>query len=502
MARIPDVGNPWLDAGIVPYSTITEPPPAHSSSSEGRVKERHLDKPANSSPQSLTSSPNQLNPESGIPHYLNNRQAWQNWFPADFITESFPGQFKNWFYSMIAMSTVLENQPPYKRVLGFGTLLAEDGRAMHKSWGNSIEFNQGADEMGVDVMRFMYALANPADNMLFGPKGAGLIRRKFLLILWNVYNFFITYANTDNWQPTAYTPYYRRKTKRSYLNQITNSSTLKSPHMPVEGLKTNNILDTWILTRLHQTTQSVTQNLENYQSQPATQALLDFVDDLSTWYVRRSRTRLGPTATDQIDKQDCYETLYQVLTTLSKLIAPITPFIADEIYTNLTGEQSVHLANWPAAHKKSINNDLLTNMELSRKIVTIIHANRKLKGINIRQPLKSISYDVLNRLPTELEDLILSETNIKNISHEPSSSKLENPVVTINWELTPELKAEGQAREIIRQIQIARKEANCQLNDKITVQLPDWPKDFENLIKHQTLTAKLVKGKKLNIIKR
>ncbi|MDO8497181.1 MAG: class I tRNA ligase family protein, partial [bacterium] len=161
--RIDDVGNPWLDAGIVPFSTIAEN-------------------------------------NQGEPLYTKNRKEWEKWFPVDFITESFPGQFKNWFYALIAMSTVLEDTNPFKTVLGFGTLVGEDGKPMHKSWGNSVEFNEGADKIGVDVMRWMYSRQNPADNLPFGYKKADEIRRQFYLILWNTYKYFIEYANQDKFK--------------------------------------------------------------------------------------------------------------------------------------------------------------------------------------------------------------------------------------------------------------------------------------------------------------
>ncbi|MEK7078526.1 MAG: class I tRNA ligase family protein, partial [Patescibacteria group bacterium] len=160
--RIEAVGNPWLDAGIVPYSTMMED-------------------------------------NQGEPLYLKDQSKWKEWFPANFITESFPGQFKNWFYAMIAISSVLENTFPFERVLGYGTMVGEDGRPMHKSWGNSVEFNEGADKIGVDVMRWMFARQNPADNMLFGYKKADEVRRQFYLMLWNTYKFFVEYANLDGY---------------------------------------------------------------------------------------------------------------------------------------------------------------------------------------------------------------------------------------------------------------------------------------------------------------
>ena len=153
--RIRDVGNPWLDAGIVPFSTL---------------------------------------------HFREDPDYWRQWFPADFITESFPGQFRNWFYSMLAMSTVLRREPPFETIFGYALVFAEDGRQMHKSWGNAIEFDDAADRMGVDVMRWMFAKARPEDNILFGWHAADEARRE-LLILWNVYAFFITYARLAGWTP-------------------------------------------------------------------------------------------------------------------------------------------------------------------------------------------------------------------------------------------------------------------------------------------------------------
>ena len=161
--RIKDVGNPWLDAGIVPFSTM---------------------------------------------HYREDPEYWRQWFPADFITESFPGQFRNWFYSLLAMSTVLENRPPFREIFGYASLLAEDGRPMHKSSGNSIEFNDAADKMGVDTMRWLYCAHKPENDLLFGYNRAEEVRRRFVIPLWNVYSFFSTYASLDGWTPTldAFSP--------------------------------------------------------------------------------------------------------------------------------------------------------------------------------------------------------------------------------------------------------------------------------------------------------
>ena len=156
MQRITDVANPWLDAGIVSFSTL---------------------------------------------RYRCDRDYWRAWYPANWISESFPGQFRNWFYSLLAMATVLEDSPPFLECFGYATLMAEDGRAMHKSWGNSIEFNEAASRMGVDVMRWLYCAHKPENNLLFGYQRADEVRRQFLIPLWNMYHFFVTYANLDGWEP-------------------------------------------------------------------------------------------------------------------------------------------------------------------------------------------------------------------------------------------------------------------------------------------------------------
>ena len=264
MTRIADVGNPWLDAGIVPYSTMSD-----------------------------------------------------EWRPADFITESFPGQFKNWFYSLIAMSTVLGNEEPTKNILGFATLLAEDGRPMHKSWGNSIEFNEGADKIGVDIMRWMFAKQDPASNMLFGYKTADETRRGFYLTFWNIYNFFVTYANTDGWS-----------------------------FDPAGKMDVSNPLDVWILCRLYDTVNITTNSLENYDARTPATAIEGFVSDLSVWYVRRSRDRIGNNAQDHEDKNNCYNVLHFVLVNLCRMLAPFMPFITDEMFKNLTSGRDVHLSSW------------------------------------------------------------------------------------------------------------------------------------------------------------
>ncbi|MCL4258979.1 MAG: class I tRNA ligase family protein, partial [Anaerolineales bacterium] len=201
MTRIPDVGNPWLDAGIVPFSTLS---------------------------------------------YRSDRAYWEQWYPADWVSESFPGQFRNWFYSLLVMATVMDGRPPFRTLFGYATLIAEDGRAMHKSWGNAIEFNEAADKMGVDVMRWLYCAHKPENNLPFGYNRADDVRRRFLIPLWNVYSFFLTYASLDQWEPDG---------------------TNFDPAAPEgETPSSVNLLDQWILARLNQVVADVKVALENYDA--------------------------------------------------------------------------------------------------------------------------------------------------------------------------------------------------------------------------------------------
>ena len=275
ISRIRDVGNPWLDAGIVPFSTIG---------------------------------------------YRNDREHWRDWFPADWISESFPGQFRNWFYSLLAMSATLEETEPFKACFTYALLRDEHGEEMHKSKGNAIWFEDAADKMGVDVMRWMYLRHTPANNLNFGYGPGDEVRRQFHIPIWNVYSFFVNYANIDGWRPVSADGGYA-------------------------GVAEFTELDRWIRSELHQTIRAVTTALETWRPETAATVLERFVDALSNWYVRRSRRRFWRGGQEQpaavatatvvdaflarygADKCAAYQTLYECLTTLVKLLAPFTPFI-------------------------------------------------------------------------------------------------------------------------------------------------------------------------------
>ncbi len=446
MTRIPDVGNPWLDAGIVPFSTPIDP-----KLPGGRFGRKVS--------------------------YLSDKKYWSEWFPFDFVTESFPGQFKNWFYSLLTMSTVLKDRAPFKTVLGFASLLGEDGRPMHKSWGNSIEFNEAADKIGADVMRWLYAKQDPARNLMFGYKVADEVRRNFHLPLWNIYNFFVTYANFDNWTP-----------KKSTTNKL-----------PIAS----NILDKWIIARLKQATNTTTESLDNYDGAPATRAIEGFVNDFSTWYIRRSRDRVGPTADKIGDKKQFYETSYFVLVTLMKIIAPFVPFLAETIYLGLTKADSVHLTDWPDLPQLEKREEMIIeNMAIIRRAAEAGRAARKTMSIKVRQPLTRALISAPEKAPTKpFLDVLADELNVKEISWK--RKRVEEPQVVLQTKLTSSLVEEGKTRDLVREIQELRRKHGLGLVDTVRVKSPWLPNDkkMRVWIKTKTLAQSLEQGEVLEVVK-
>jgi isoleucyl-tRNA synthetase len=360
VSRIPDVGNPWLDAGIVPYSTIRDPKDMHT-------------------------------PHNGYPF---NKTYWQEWFPADLITECFPGQFRNWFYAILTMSTVLENKPPFKVLHSYASFRDEHGEEMHKSKGNAIWSDEAADKVGADVIRWMFAKHNPIHNLNFGYGSSTEIKR-ILLTLWNVYSFFITYANIDKFNPTG---------KAIKKNELTK-------------------LDKWILSRLNSLIINSDKFYENYDTTSTVKLTEKFFDDLSNWYVRRSRRRFWKSENDS-DKQTAYLILYECLIKLLKIISPIIPFLTEEMYQNLivsvdkNAPESIHLCDFPAVDKEKINEKLENEISLTRTIVSLGRAARNKVNIKIRQPLIEMLVNVPKESPQLTDDdkaIILEELNIKAI---------------------------------------------------------------------------------------
>jgi isoleucyl-tRNA synthetase len=434
VTRVDDVGNVWLDAGIVPFSTYVDP------------KTKELS-------------------------YTTDRKYWEDWFPADFITESFPGQFKNWFYSLIAMSTVLEKKAPFKTVLGFASMVGEDGRPMHKSWGNMIDFTEGAEKIGVDVMRWMFATHNPEQNLLFGFTKADETRRRFHLMLWNIYNFFITYALVDEWKPS--------KGKNITLN-------------------VENTLDEWIISRLNKTIKITTENLEKFDAQKASLSIEEFVNDLSLWYVRRSRDRVGPSCINETDKDNCYQTLYFVLVNLSKLMAPFTPFITEEIFRNLTGEESVHLADWPSCAANLINQDLEEEMIKARLVVESAHSLRKQAEIKVRIPIRKMAYQGPQEISDKVIEIVKAEINVYDLEFNKKAVDFTVLAKTNDDNLDLHF---GLARDIVRKIQEERKKLQTKPSEKVKVTIPFWPKEHEEYIIRKALVSILEEAQTFTVVK-
>ena len=367
VSRILDVGNPWLDAGIAPFSTL---------------------------------------------EYTSNREHWRDWFPADWISESFPGQFRNWFYSLLTMSTVLENTEPFQNVFSYALMRDENGNEMHKSKGNAIWFEDAAEAIGVDAMRWVFARHNPAINLNFGENITDQVKRQFFLTLWNTYSFFVTYANIDGFKPDSNIP-------QTDLTE----------------------LDRWIISELNDLTAEVTSSLDQYQSAEATRKIEAFVEVLSNWYVRRSRRRFWKNENDT-EKHAAYQTLYTSLLTVCKLMAPITPFITESIYQNLVitqspqADQSIHLTSFPTSDPDLIDRDLSDATRMAMQIASLGRAGRSKAGIRVRQPLAKVTVLLPDNANPDLlqsvEQQILEELNIKEIQVITDSSVLYNQEVQLN----------------------------------------------------------------------
>jgi isoleucyl-tRNA synthetase len=517
MSRIPDVGNPWLDAGIVPFSTVG---------------------------------------------YRKDPEFWRKWYPADWISESFPGQFRNWFYSLLAMATVVDGTPPFLQNFGYASLLAEDGRPMHKSWGNSIEFNEAADRIGVDVMRWLYCTHRPENDLLFGYHRGDEVRREFLIPLWNVYSFFVTYARLDGWTPPTegFDPDYPE-------GQAPNS---------------DNLLDQWVLARLDQVKVLVEKGVDASDFASAALAVNAFLDDLTNWYVRRSRRRFWKSEADA-DKQAAYATLYYVLVKLARTLAPFTPFVTEVMYQNLVrgiysaAHASIHHTRWPQVDTSRLDESLLEQMALARRVASLGLSARSGANLKVRQPLsKVLVYAGQAVLRPELVEIVEDELNVKAFEFVAEEGRLVNykvlpdnkllgprfgarfpqvraalaaadPVkvadcaragiayplelegetvelspaevlvstepapglavaadkyttVAIDSTLTPELRQEGLARELVRRIQDMRKKAGFNIEDRIATwyqaegELAEVFHIWAEYIANETLTTSLLTG--------
>ncbi len=406
VARIPDVGNPWLDAGIVAYSTT---------------------------------------------HYNIDREYWDKWIPADLITECFPGQFRNWFYAILAMSTMMElgkdkPRPPFKTLLGHALVLNEQRQAMHKSDGTAIWFEEAAEQIGVDTMRWMYCAQPPIMDLAFGTRHPGEevtisgedgveishtvdgvrlckvtsgpadeTRRRVILPLWNTYAFFCNYARLDGFDPQA-------------------------PAVPLEQRQD---IDRWILSDLQLVIRTARDSFERYDLPPVCHRIERFIEDLSTWYVRRNRRRFWRGASEgDTDKLAAYQTLYEVLCKLVEVMAPILPFVTEQMYQNLMGKQvdgvpeSIHLVDYPAVDEAKIDTELSERMAALLRVVSMARAARASSKLKVRQPLAQVlvkpGNDHERAAIGQFEAHILEELNVKAVATVDSVDDLLTVTARLN----------------------------------------------------------------------
>ena len=414
-------------------------------------------------------------------HYpFENKEKFEENFPGDFISE-YVGQVRAWFYYLHAISVGLFGKEAFKNVIVTGTVAGNDGKKMSKSIGNYTDPNIMLDKYSADALRYLFAsspLLNGDDFALID-KDVSDIQRK-LGTLWNSYGFFVMYASVDEW----------------------------SAKDVDQKFPATNLLDKWIISKLHALIKVVNENMLAYDLPNATKPMMEFIDNLSNWYIRRSRRRFWKSENDG-DKNEAYQTLHYVLVELSKVMAPFMPFVAEEIYRNLTGasqplpnpplntgevvaHSSVHLADFPVADEKLIDEKLNKNMQDLREIITLGLQDRAKNRLKVRQPLKEVilgkKYEaVFNETINNVEwSMILTEElNVKG-----ARIGDETETVMVNTEITPELKLEGQAREIIRYIQEMRKEAGYEVDNRIEVWYDGLKEVFESfgsLIAKETL---------------
>lgn len=410
-------------------------------------------------------------------HYpFDKTQKLEDFFPPDFIVE-YTGQIRAWFYVLHVIAGALYESEAFKNVLVTGVVLGNDGRKMSKNFGNYPDPKEMLQTYGADALR-LYLMGSKvmhAEDVWVSEDEYKNQLRDFLRILWNVYNFFVSYANLSGWE-------------------------CESAPVNIHGKLT--VLDRWILARLTEVVLGTTKALEKYDSPKAISFLREFVvDDLSGWYIRRSRERTG-VEVDKEDEKVFFSVCYGVLVTLTKAMAPIIPFITEDIFKNLTGEESVHLQDYPKGDKSLLDVDLVSKMLLVRQVASLGHAQRKDKQIPVRQPLSNLVVSSLDDNPgEELLQLIKDELNVKNVEWKKSKGDLK---VELDIRITPDLEEEGKTRELARQIQDERKKLGTSLDAYVTVAAPWLPANPElvDWLKKRTLANKLTVGDTLRVVKR
>ncbi|MEI7621137.1 MAG: isoleucine--tRNA ligase [Candidatus Moraniibacteriota bacterium] len=443
MKRVPDVLDTWFDSGSMPYAQAHYP--------------------------------------------FENQEKFENGFPAEFIAEGVD-QTRAWFYYLHLIATAIKDKNAFNNVIVNGIVLAQDGKKMSKRLKNYPDPTYLFDKYGADALRF-YLMSSPvvaADNLNFKESDVADLVRGMFRMLWNSYSFFVLYASIDGFDPKK------------------------------EQTKSDNLLDGWILSELHILIKEVNENMEKYDLARTARLFPKFIDKLSNWYIRRSRKRFWKSEDDN-DKKSAYQTLHTVLVELSKLMAPLAPFMAEEIYKNLTGELSVHLAEFPLTDESLIDEKLNEKMEKVRDIISLGLQLRSQAKIKVRQPLSKIQVLVQTieegqSLGDEFDNMIEEELNIKEVemiyqnpdcvieggkSEKWVKGEIKGLSFFLDIEITPELKLEGQAREVVRFVQEMRKEAGYEVENRIVVQFEGGEEifaKFSELIARETLADSIENG--------
>ncbi|MCA9364402.1 MAG: isoleucine--tRNA ligase [Candidatus Moranbacteria bacterium] len=410
-------------------------------------------------------------------HYLGGGGFEKN-IPANFIAEGVD-QTRAWFYYLHVLSTALFEKPAFQQVVVNGIVVAEDGKKMSKKLQNYPDPMAVVQKYGADPLRF-YLLSSPvvsAENLSFSERELSEFSRGMFRMLWQSYSFFVMYASIDEWKPSSGVP------------------------------KVKHVLDRWVLSLLQNLAGEVNDAMEGYNLSRATRAFVPFVDDLSNWYIRRSRKRFWKND-DEADKNQAYATLHYVLVELSKLMAPFAPFVSEEIFKNLTGKESVHLEDYPETIY-SFSSDIFAQMQIVRGIVGVALQLSSEHQRKIRQPL-GVLYVVNHKCAKEFDDIFLEEVNVKNflsVSQEEYQNlfkersivwgEFKGFAVGLDLATTPELKREGQAREIIRAVQAGRKKAGFNVEDRIVLCYKGFPDVFgahKKLIASEVLAEEVLEG--------
>ncbi len=376
-------------------------------------------------------------------HYpFENVEKFEANFPGDFIVE-YVGQVRAWFYYVHAVNVGLFGHNAFKNVIVTGNVAGNDGRKMSKSYGNFTDPNELMDKFSADSLRFLL-LSSPllsGEDFALQDKEVGDVARK-LSMIWNMYDFFTMYAEVDEWE---------------FKGDLSD---------PSKDL--TNPLDIWVVSRLHQLAAEIEKNMDAYDIPNAMKPILPFIEDASNWYVRRSRRRFWKSG-DDTDKNNAYKTLHYVLVQLSQILAPFTPFLSEELYQKLTGGESVHLVDWPSVGH--INELVVSDMERVRDYVNQGLSIRAKERLKVRQPLASVTVQELGKF-VDFEDILKEELNVKSV-------KIGSEFA-LDLKITPKLKSEGLAREVIRHVQASRKDAGLNIDDRIELVLST---DNDELIK-------------------